>query len=350
MTALTRRTGFLPEFCAVRMAITVILIAELLAIVLTLTSAGLGRESFQTLALQSLFIQWVALGCVAVLCLLRRTLNRLPDLWNALLAYGVMLAVTLTVTEIAWHLFYASPAGVLEARMDHDRFLLRSVGISSIVSALVLRYFYVQHQWLRHVRSEAEARLQALQARIRPHFLFNCMNTIASLTRRQPALAEQAIEDLADLFRLTLHDGPAWITLAEEWDYCQRYLSIEQLRLGDRLKVDWQVGTLPGDACLPALLLQPLVENAVYHGIEPLAEGGCISIRGHRDGHRLTVTIDNPLSVRSGPQEGNRLAQDNVRQRLASAFGEQGSLTLDTATGRYQVQVSLPYKRGPCAS
>lgn len=350
MTALTRRTGFLPEFCAVRMAITVILIAELLAIVLTLTSAGLGRESFQTLALQSLFIQWVALGCVAVLCLLRRTLNRLPDLWNALLAYGVMLAVTLTVTEIAWYLFYASPAGVLEARMDHDRFLLRSVGISSIVSALVLRYFYVQHQWLRHVRSEAEARLQALQARIRPHFLFNCMNTIASLTRRQPALAEQAIEDLADLFRLTLHDGPAWITLAEEWDYCQRYLSIEQLRLGDRLKVDWQVGTLPGDACLPALLLQPLVENAVYHGIEPLAEGGCISIRGHRDGHRLTVTIDNPLSVHSGPQEGNRLAQDNVRQRLASAFGEQGSLTLDTTTGRYQVQVSLPYERGPCAS
>ncbi|MDZ7734814.1 MAG: histidine kinase [Gammaproteobacteria bacterium] len=354
MTTLSRQqTAYLPDFCGVRMAITVILTGELLAIVLTLANGGLHQSRFQTLALHSLFIQWVALSCVAILCLLRSRLNRLADIWSTLLSYLTILVVTVIVTEVAWWLLHAMPAGSLGLSMDanHAQLLVRSVGISSIVSALALRYFYVQHQWRRHVQAEAEARLQALQARIRPHFLFNCMNTIASLTRREPALAEQAIEDLADLFRLSLQETRSWLTLTEEFDICRRYLRTEQLRLGERLQVDWQAEALPADACVPALLIQPLLENAVYHGIEPLAAGGRIDILGERDGDRLTVTIENPLAPGvTLHNHGNRLAQDNIRQRLESVFGGRAVLEIDHADDRYRVRLTFPYEREPCAS
>jgi len=348
-----RRTAFLPDFCAVRMVIAVVLVGELLAIVLTLADSHPSRDHFQTLALNSLFIQWVALGCVAILCLLRSRLNRLADIWSALLSYLIMLLVTLVVTEIAWWLLHAMPAVRLGLPVEDERghLLQRSLGISSIVSAVVLHYFYVQHQWQRYVRSEAEARLQALQARIRPHFLFNCMNTIASLTRREPALAEQAIEDLADLFRLSLQESQNRLTLAEEFDICRRYLRTEGLRLGERLRVEWQVDTLPEDACVPALLIQPLLENAVYHGIEPLPGGGCIAIRGERKGNRLSVIIENPLAPGATlHNHGNRLAQDNIRQRLAGVYGNQATLDIDSDGDRYQVRITFPYEREPCAS
>lgn len=354
MTTLSRQqTAYLPDFCGVRMAITVILTGELLAIVLTLANGGVHQSRFQTLALHSLFIQWVALSCVAILCLLRSRLNRLADIWSTLLSYLTILAVTVLVTEVAWWLLHAMPAGSLGLSMDanHAQLLVRSVGISSIVSALALRYFYVQHQWRRHVQAEAEARLQALQARIRPHFLFNCMNTIASLTRREPALAEQAIEDLADLFRLSLQETQSWLTLAEEFDICRRYLRTEQLRLGERLQVNWQTEALPADACVPALLIQPLLENAVYHGIEPLAAGGRIDILGQRDGERLTVTIENPLAPGvTLHNHGNRLAQDNIRQRLESVFANRAALEIDQADDRYRVRLTFPYEHEPCAS
>jgi two-component system, LytTR family, sensor histidine kinase AlgZ len=352
LTSLTRqRTAFLPDFCAVRMAIAVILIAQLLAIVLTLATPGLRQQGFQVLALNSLFIQWVAVSCVALLCLLRNRLNQLPDVWSALASYLIMLGVTWIVTEIAWWIMYALPGAELEPLPDHAAILLRNLGISGIASALVLRYFYVQHQWRRHVHSEAQARLQALQARIRPHFLFNCMNTIASLIRRQPKQAEQAVEDLADVFRHSLRDNNEWVTRAEELDLCQRYLRIEQLRLGERLQVEWDTGELPDDARLPALSLQPLLENAVYHGIEPRRDGGCIRISGRLRGQQLLISIENPLPPAGSPNThtGHQLAQENVRQRIIG-FDADADLIVDTDTGLYRADIVLPYRTTPCAS
>lgn len=345
-TALTRqRTAFLPDFCAVRMAIAVILIAQLLAIVLTLATPGLRQQGFQVLALNSLFIQWVALSCIALLCLLRTRLNRLPDFWSALLSYLLLLGVTWAVTEIAWWIMYTLPGTVPETGPDRGAVLLRNLGISGIASALVLRYFYVQHQWRRHVQSEAQARLQALQARIRPHFLFNCMNTIASLIGHRPDQAEQAVEDLADLFRHSLRDNNETVSLAEELDLCRRYLRIEQLRLGDRLRVEWDTAELPEDARLPALSLQPLLENAVYHGIEPLAGGGCIRISGCLASGQLSISIENPLPAAgtAHAHSGHQLAQENVRQRI-EGFAEEAAMSVDTMTGRYRVNITLPYR------
>ncbi|MEX2516812.1 MAG: histidine kinase [Gammaproteobacteria bacterium] len=345
MTVLTRqRSAFLPDFCSVRMAVAVILIAELLAIVLTLTHPGNSTERFEQLALNSLFVQWVALMCTAVLCLLRQPLNRLPDIWSALLSYCTMLVITLLVAATAWWLLQSRP--MLDTGSDWSSFVLRCLGISGIVSALALRYFYVQHQWRAHVRLEANARLQALQARIRPHFLFNSMNTIASLTRREPALAEQVVEDLADLFRLTLAETDDLVTLAEEFELCQRYLRIEQLRLGNRLQVHWDIEALPDDARIPPLTLQPLLENAVYHGIEPRTDGGLVNIHGEVRGKHLLIYIENPLPAPAAAREhGNQLAQDNVRQRLIGAFENAAKLSVDVTTGRYRVELLLPYRR-----
>ncbi|MBK6350801.1 MAG: histidine kinase [Proteobacteria bacterium] len=172
--------------------------------------------------------------------------------------------------------------------------MLPNVMIAAVVGAMTLRYFYVSQQWRRSVELEARARIHALQARIRPHFLFNSMNTIAALTRSNPVQAEEAIEDLSDLFRVSLSDARAQITLQEEIEIARTYQRIEQLRLGDRLQVRWDVGALPPRCMVPSLLLQPLLENAIGHGIEPLPQGGIVDIRGRLGEGAIMLEVTNP--------------------------------------------------------
>lgn len=337
---------FLPDFCSVRILFVVILIAELLAIVLTLAQTAPVNNRLFDLAMNSLFIQWIALTCVGLLCLCRRWLNRLQDVWTATLSYLLILTVAMVITELAWWLLYILPAPGSYVSHAHAMFFLRCTGISAIVGALALRYFYVQHQWRRNVETAAQSQFQALQSRIRPHFLFNCMNTIACLTRKQPALAEEAIEDLADLFRISLMDARHLTTLADELALCRRYLNIETHRLGKRLHTVWETGALPDDALIPALTLQPFLENAIYHGIEPLPEGGTITITGIRRQSDLIITIDNPIPDADGTtqHEGNQLAQENVKQRIETVFRGAGNLKIHTQDRHYVVQITIPYQ------
>jgi len=240
---------------------------------------------------------------------------------------------------------YPDGGDVALIALDHRDFWLRTLSISAIVGALVLRYFYVQHQWKQRTAAEAAARLQALQARIRPHFLFNCMNTIASLTRSDAGRAERAIEDLADLFRASLSDARTLVPLAEEFELVRRYLAIEGLRLGERLRVEWEIEAVPGTTRIPQLTLQPLVENAIYHGIEPLAAGGVVRIAGRVRDAALEIEITNPVRAGGSRESGNRLAQENVRQRLAACFGERGTLTIEPGGeggARYTARISVP--------
>ncbi len=337
-------SSFLPDFCNARIVFVVILLAELLAMLLTLAQVHAEVDRFYTLAIHSLFIQWVALSCVASLCMARRFLNRLGDVWAATGSYILTLLVSLLVAELAWWLLNYFPAGVTQANYTHALYLIRCMSISAIVSALALRYFYVQHQWRRRVELEAEARFQALQSRIRPHFLFNCMNTIASLTRRDPALAEESIEDLADLFRASLQDIHHQSTLDDEIDLCKRYLRIEQHRLGSRLRVQWSLGAKAEKLRIPSLILQPLLENAIYHGIEPLPEGGLITIHSQYEEPYLVIKIENPLAQTTAtPHEGNQLAQENIRQRLEAFFENKANLSVESADGNYTVTLQLPY-------
>lgn len=339
------KTSFLPDFCDVRMVFVIILLAELLAIVLALAQPSYVNDRFFSLALYSMFIQCISITCTAVLCLGRGHLNALPDQWTATLSFLLILLIAYSFIEIIWWLF--SRWSVVDTSLGaHWNFVMRSMGITAITGALALRYFYVQHQWRRNVELESNSRLDALQARIRPHFLFNCMNTIASLTRRDAKKAEQAVEDLADLFRASLQDNDRLTTLEAEFALCRRYINIESLRLGDRLKIQWDIDDLPEEITIPGLTLQPLLENAIYHGIEPRAEGGWITIQGTAFDDHIHIEISNPVTRESRPlnETGNQLAQDNIRQRLQAIYKNTATMTIHEDETNYTVRISLPLK------
>jgi two-component system sensor histidine kinase AlgZ len=335
---------FLPSFCDVRMVFAVVVIAQLLAFIITLVSPGVMQNAWGNLGLISLFMQWIALTSAAMLCVCRPMLARMGNRVAAAVSYLLVLLVTAVVSELAFWLMLASTM-FPEISVDlHATFLLRNLTISTVIAAIVLRYLYVQFQWRQQLKAEARARIQALQARIRPHFLFNSMNTIAALTRSAPEAAETAIEDLSDLFRASLNNSQQQATLAEELTLARRYLSIEALRLGERLSVEWDMDGVPLTTVLPPLILQPLLENAIYHGIERLPEGGTIQVDGHcRDGF-VTIAISNPvLSGAAGEQPaGHRIAQENIRQRLQIIFGDSASLVSTLTAGVYKVVMHFP--------
>lgn len=333
---------FLPDFCGMRVVFVVVVIAQLCAIVLALAPMNISPEGrWYNLAMISFFVQWAALSCSGLLCLMRPWLNRFNNREAALISFSLILLVIIVLSEAAyWLVYQPDPYGV------HWSFLLRNLLIGAIIAGLVLRYFYVQQQWRVQVKTESTSRLQALQSRIRPHFLFNSMNTIASLTRSDPKQAEIAVENLADLFRISLGDARFSYSLEEELELCRRYLEIEALRLGERLRLDWQVDTLPMDARVPPLLVQPLLENAVYHGIESMSGGGRISIKGERNGRYLLVTIQNPVPPEGklSHQKGNRLAMGNIQERLNAVYGKQGKLTFAQSNGDFVVSIHFPYR------
>jgi len=332
---------FLPSFCDIRLVFAVVVLAELLAVVLVL--AGASSSGWSRLGLVSLYVQWVALSSAAVLCLARPALARLSDTGAAVVSYLLLVLVAAVVAELAWWALEAGRPWDYPRDASQAGFLLRNVGIAAVIGALALRYFYVRHQWQRQVRAEARARVDALQARIRPHFLFNSLNTVAALTRSRPQQAEEAVQDLADLFRASLGGQDAQVALAQEMDMARRYLHMESLRLGERLQVSWQVDEGVEDLRVPPLILQPLLENAIYHGIEPLPEGGCVQVRGHREPGRLRLQVSNPLpGAGGGRRSGHRLALDNIRQRLALAYGERAGLQARAEGGLYRVELILP--------
>jgi len=339
---------FLPDFCAPSMVLAVVLISELLAV--TLTLARPGEVGFlQELARVSMFIQWLGLTGATVLCYGRRWLARLTIPMAALWAFGLLMLLTGVLSEISFRLgARLSQAGIGAMMFPDERwnFVLRNLGICAIVAAMLLRYFYVTHEWRRHVRAEARSRISALQARIRPHFLFNSMNTIASLTRTSPQLAEEAVEDLADLFRATLKDAAQPLRLKEELELSRMYQRIEALRLGTRLQVKWDVAGLPMRALVPSLTIQPLLENAIYHGIEPIDGGGTVDVHGRIDGRDIAISVTNPVSVgrRRVSRDGNRLALENIRQRLRLAYGDRGRIEIKEDPERYEVTLRFPYE------
>lgn len=225
-------------------------------------------------------------------------------------------------------------------------FVVRNAAMTAIAGALAVHYVWVQHEWRDNIVRENTARIEALQARIRPHFLFNSLNTIASLCRSNPEAAEESVEDLADLFRASLKKAGSEVRLFEELDTCRRYQRMEQFRLGERLKVRWDVDGLPMNAKVPALCLQPILENAIYHGVEPASDGGQIDIKGRRDERGFTIEMVNPVPVHRGhtKHDGNKIALDNIRQRLELTYAGQSTLNLEDLGDQYRVTLWFPWK------
>ncbi len=218
----------------------------------------------------------------------------------------------------------------------------RAYLLTAIVSAMVLYYFHLQER--AYSPAIAEARLQALQARIRPHFLFNSINAVLSLIRSQPKRAETALEDMSDLFRVLMSENRDLVPLAEEISLCHKYLDLEKLRLEDRLKITWQIDDMPSDAMIPPLILQPLLENAVYHGIEPLPEGGEITVNIYTKLKELYIVISNPYAPQNDKHIGNKMAMKNIKERLQLHFDWESSLKTESKNNRYFVRIRMPEK------
>ncbi len=337
---------YLPDFCEPRMVFAVVLISALVALTLALARPT-ELPFLSELARISLFVVWVGLTSAALLCYTRGLAARLDAGAAAGATFAMLLANVLALSAVTVWLGRLLEAEGVRTGLFPDQygpFMARNAGICLIVVAVLLRYFYVSHQWRHHVRAEARSRINALQARIRPHFLFNGLNTIASLTRTDPVRAEEAVEDLADLFRVTLRDSDRPLTLKEELELTRIYQRIEQLRLGDRLRVKWDVSELPMTVQLPGLVIQPLLENAIYHGIENLDDGGVVEITGRAERDLIAITVANPYAAAApgAGREGNRLALDNIRERLRLAYGDRGRLDVRREPGRFEVTLRFP--------
>lgn len=316
--------------------------AQLFVLVLLLAGMELSWRRF---ALLSLFVQWVALTSAGLLCFSRPIFKRFSLLQGAALAFSLVMISTLVVGIASDR---ALSGGASLVGLDWGA-ILRQQAIAGIITGMVLRYFYVQQRLREQERSELQSRIQALQSRIRPHFLFNSMNIIASLIAVDPETAESVVEDLSALFRASLNDVGNQVRLSEELALCKRYVRIEGLRLGDRLEMDWQIDDVPSNLRVPLLTLQPLLENSIYHGIQPLPEGGKISVRLWYENSRVNVSITNPLPshiLRDDQQpstEGNRMAMNNIRSRLEVLYGSSARLGTHEDGGLFVTTLSYPY-------
>ncbi len=333
-----RPTQFVvPDLCNVTAVSLLVLVGQLLALVLLF--AG-GSTTWVRFALTSLFVQWVTLTSAGILCWARPWLTRLRLVNGSMLAFAIVMVVTLSVGLVSELLLSAYVSWVT---------IGGQLVISGIITGLALRYFYVQEQLRAQEQSELQSRIQALQSRIRPHFLFNSMNIIASLIATDPDTAESVVEDLAELFRASLNDAGNQVQLKDELDLCERYVRIEALRLGDRLQMKWDIETPPTAVKIPLLTLQPLLENAIYHGIQPLPDGGTISLKLWFEADTVNVRIENPLPPPGGRKQsaGNKMAIANIQSRLQVLFGNRAMLTSGVEGDAYVTALRFPLTQEP---
>lgn len=333
--------GFIPNFCDVTVVFMLVLLVELLALLLALapsSSAGF----WDRLATISMFAQWLALINASLLCGLKAWLNKQTVAACSVISLALMLSITLGLSGVV--IFFGDFVSIGRlTEQDMVYFVLRNLAISGIIYAVVLRYFYVQYQWRSNLQAQSHAQIQALKARIRPHFLFNSMNTIACLVHIDADKAEKAVEDLADLFRASLQEKTSH-TLGDELDLTASYLDIEHLRLGERLSAKWQLDETAMDIEVPSFCIQPLVENAIYHGIEPVAEGGQIKISAQLENNRLCLSVSNPVKEQNAMSrhQGNHMAQSNIQTRLKLMYGDEAEFTINAEPDLYTVSIGIP--------
>jgi two-component system sensor histidine kinase AlgZ len=323
----------LPNFRNLGILLRILLFVNALA----LAAAVLGSASLEQLWVELLEISAV----VQPLLILSLLVLVAADGWLRRLPYRLGAAAVLAVELALTALLYAAGRSWLGAELPP---LARYLALVALATAMLLFYFDLRGRALSPAL--AEARLQALQARIRPHFLFNSLNAVLSLIRQDPRRAEVAIEDMAELFRVLMADNRELTPLAREVELCRQYLGLEQLRLGERLHVEWRTDKMPADALVPPLVLQPLLENAVYHGVEPRLEPGTVSIDIYAVREQVHAVLRNPYQSRGNHHAGNKMALANIRERLQLHFDAEASLTTRVGDGFYEVRIVMPYVRG----
>jgi two-component system sensor histidine kinase AlgZ len=350
----------LPNFRNLGVMLRILLISNSLVILQSFFQASSWVDLAQRLVQFVTVLTPVLLASLLLLWLVQPWLARLRYGPGSLVVMCLVTTVSLSVYKFGGTL-YSSPENA-KYYFDEARYVL----ISMTLCTILLLYFRLRSQMLTHALHEA--RLQVLRARIRPHFLFNTINAVLGIVRAQPKKAETALEDMADLFRMAMSDAKDLVPLSREIELSKQYIALEQLRMGERLSVDWEMKDVPEDAMIPPLLLQPLLENAVYHGIELLPHGGSISIGLSRGGDQLRLSVENPYVARTtaardgfyfgdaghpAPQNGgngrranNKMALLNIRERLDLLFDAEARYEVQSGNDSYKVEIVLPYVKG----
>lgn len=308
-----------------RVLLGVNLLALAAALVQAPTVAGWAARYVEMAAL----VEPLLLLALGVLAALRDVLRRLPSRLGQ--AAVVLLVAALALGQ---NLFWQSLG------FGDGANAWRPVLLATLATLALLGYFDLRSR--AFTPAQSEARLAALNARIRPHFLFNSLNAVLSLIRARPKEAEAALESLSDLFRAAMRDPGELISLADEIALSRQYLDLEHLRLGERLAVDWRIDTVAPDLLIPPLMLQPLLENAVRHGIEPAPAGGTIRVAIERRGDELRIAIANPLPEQVQQAAGNHMAIANIRERLALYYDLEARLEIEAGKQSYEVRIILP--------
>lgn len=335
---------FLPDFCALRAIWRSLVAAELTAMLVVMAQGGQnGLPVGVNFVLVSLYLLWIALVSMGVLCRARPWLATLSPIWAAISAWLMLMTVTMVIAEVAYQVG-SSMVGAPWFRPDeHGLFLARNFCISALISAMALRYLWLRHEHLIQLQAESQARLSALEARIRPHFLFNSLNSVAALIAVRPEQAEDMVLDLSDLFRATLNDRRQWVPLNDELALCQTYIRVEEIRMEDRLRVEWQISEDAKMMLVPVLSIQPLLENAVYHGIEQMPEGGTVAVKALVNDGKLVVSVSNPIPDLASSHRGSGTALENITARLRLKHGDSASMKAVRENGQYEVRMTIPF-------
>ncbi|WP_018013414.1 sensor histidine kinase [Teredinibacter turnerae] len=340
---------FLPDLCGVQSVLGLVLVSELLVMALLVSDTGLTEFNWSEFGVVSMLVLWIVLTSAAGLCRLRPLLARMAPLAAGILSYSITLLST-GVFSLSYQHF------ILQVPLQSD-VTFSHLMVAGVIAGITLRYLYLQQQLRNQQKAEMMARIQALQSRIRPHFLFNSMNSIASLIGFDPEAAERMVVDLSQLFRASLKEA-GLTPLREEIALCESYIGIEQIRMGARLESEWRYWcdgqpssleeTRMGLIIIPSFLLQPLVENAIYHGIQPLPEGGRIEVSIALDKQRVEICVRNPVLLNpsagqaKSTAEGNGMALENIRHRLMAYYEKNAELKVEQPEGEYIIYLRFP--------
>lgn len=348
--SLTQKDGlgqddfWLPDFCSRTFARRMAMMAVLIAVFLLVAQSPVLWPFPWWDLIQLLLLSSSVTGMsFAIICRLRQRMAPWSHPVIAAISVAIILVTLVLISLIYITLIRWLNLSPLSFVSNEYTAILRHMLIAGMFGGLFLRYFVLQAQMRQRERTALQARLCALQARIQPHFLFNSMNIIASLIVIAPDKAEQAVEDLAALFRASLRDVVD-VPLQEELALCRRYANIENLRLDDRLHIDWQVPSGSEKIRIPPLTIQPLLENAIRHGVE-LSRVHCditVSVE-IIDDDVVVITLRNPLPD-GEPRKGNQMALANVRERLRARFGPKADLVARAGDHHFTTRLSYPFK------
>lgn len=340
----------MPDMDSGYAARTILFIALFVTVIVALSrNTGLEMSVIQDILLFGGYILAIALGCIALLKISTPILRRMTPQASAIFTVILFTISAIAVTE-TMH-FGLHFLGVIKNLWPdwHWPLLIRGLLVTSLCAFVFIHYMKAHQKLQQESMTTHSAKLQALQSRIRPHFLFNSMNSIAGLLRSDPDRADRALQDLAEVFRVLLADARKLVPITVEMEVSRQYLDIEKIRLGDRLDYKWTNSNVPRSAQIPSLTLQPLLENAIYHGVEACFAGGIINIEMWTEKEVLNILISNPLpevTVKNKHRKGNQLALDNIRQRLTQHFGDEAELQSFEKTGTYFVKVRIPVVLG----